>query len=112
LLFQEPDGALAGAAHAWIELGREVLTRQADDEALERFRHGGQPQRIAIFTRRVARIAAADDRQDARGVVHAAPEYADLIERRPERHQTVAGHAAIGGDRKSTRLNSSHALLS
>src|SRR2546422_5690452 len=56
-----------------------------------------QAQRVALFTGRVFGIAPADHREDARGIVHAPAQDADLVER---------------GDRKSTRLNSSHGYIS
>src|SRR3712207_8203795 len=52
---------------------------------------------------RRARRAAGDERRPARGI---------LLERDVDRRLIVPGETAVLGDRKSTRLNSSHANIS
>ncbi len=88
--------AIDSGADACVEVGGEVLSRQADTQSAQRARSRIDGQWLDGNGRRILIVGTADGCEHPRRVVHRPADHRDAIERRPESDQPVAAHSAIG----------------
>ena len=87
----------SAGADAGIEIGGEILARQADDEALEVGQIAGRErERRLARGGGVERIVPAHDAEHRGGVGDVVAEDRDAVERRAEGDQPVAADPAVG----------------